>query len=228
MHIILGGTSGLGLEMAKQLRERGERVLVLGKTHNPQKHGEGFPLDVYYSDQVEAASVRIEQILNGDDIDQFVWAAGYGWRGNFEDQPSVRSMAEVNFSGALPLVQWAWRKMSTQNRKSVLTIIGSTSSVKARSDEAVYVATKHAQAGLARSLGMQADEQKLPVRVALFLPGAMKTPFWNGRELPADYMFFNDPAKIATHIINAIDCQQQPFLEWALPKVRWFRLSKVL
>ena len=218
MHIILGGTSGLGLEMAKQLRERGERVLVLGKTHNPQKHGEGFPLDVYYSDQVESASARIEQILNGDDIYQFVWAAGYGWRGNFEDQPSVRSMAEVNFSGALPLVQWAWRKMSTQNRKSVLTIIGSTSSVKARSDEAVYVATKHAQAGLARSLGMQADEQKLPVRVALFLPGAMKTPFWNGRELPADYMFFNDPAKIATHIINAIDCQQQPFLEWALPK----------
>ena len=56
----------------------------------------------------------------------------------------------------------------------------------------------------------------------------MKTPFWNGRDLPADYMFFNDPAKIATHIINAIDCQQQPFLEWALPKVRWFRLSKVL
>ena len=218
MHIILGGTSGLGLEMAKQLRERGERVLVLGKTHNPQKHGEGFPLDVYYSDQVESASARIEQILNGDDIDQFVWAAGYGWRGNFEDQPSVRSMAEVNFSGALPLVQWAWRKMSTQNRKSVLTIIGSTSSVKARSDEAVYVATKHAQAGLARSLGMQADEQKLPVRVALFLPGAMKTPFWNGRDLPTDYMFFNDPAKIATHIINAIDCQQQPFLECALPK----------
>lgn len=219
MHIILGGTSGLGLEMAKQLRKRGDRVLVLGKTYDPQRHGEGFPLDVlYYSDQVEAASARIEQILNGDDINQFVWAAGYGWRGNFEDQPSVRSMAEVNFSGALPLVQWAWRKMSTQNRKSVLTIIGSTSSVKARSDEAVYVATKHAQAGLARSLGMQTDEQKLPVRVALFLPGAMKTPFWNGRDLPADYVFFNDPAKIATHIINAIDCQQQPFLEWALPK----------
>ena len=185
MHIILGGTSGLGLEMARQLRKNGKRVLVLGKTHNAQEHGEGFPLDVYYPEQVET---------------------------------DARSMAEVNFAGPLPLVQWAWRRMARQNQKSVLTIIGSTSSVKARGDEAVYVATKHAQAGLARSLGMQADEQKLPVKVALFLPGAMKTPFWNGRELPVDYLFFNDPAKVAAHIINAVNHQQQPFLEWALPK----------
>ena len=168
MHIILGGTSGLGLEMARQLRESGKRVLVLGKTHNTQQHGEGFQLDVYYPEQVEAAPARIEQILGSDAIEQFVWAAGYGWRGNFEDQPDARSMAEVNFAGALPLVQWAWRKMARQDQKSVLTIIGSTSSVKARADEAVYVATKHAQAGLARSLGMKADEQKLPVKVALF------------------------------------------------------------
>ena len=218
MHIILGGTSGLGREMARQLRESGKRVLVLGKTHNAQEHGEGFQLDVYYPEQVEAAPARIEQIMGDDNVEQFVWAAGYGWRGNFEDQSDAHSMAEVNFAGALPLVQWAWRKMARQNQKSVLTIIGSTSSVKARADEAVYVATKHAQAGLARSLGMQADEQKLPVKVALFLPGAMKTPFWNGRELPADYVFFNDPAKIATHIINAIEYQQQPYLEWPLPK----------
>ena len=218
MHIILGGTSGLGREMARQLRESGKRVLVLGKTHNTQEHGEGFQLDVYYPEQVEAAPARIEQILGSDAIEQFVWAAGYGWRGNFEDQPDAHSMAEVNFAGALPLVQWAWRKMARQDQKSVLTIIGSTSSVKARGDEAVYVATKHAQAGLARSLGMQADDQKLPVKVALFLPGAMKTPFWNGRELPADYPFFNDPAKIAAHIISAVDHQYQPYLEWALPK----------
>ena len=63
MHIILGGTSGLGLEMAKQPTETCDRVLVLGKTYDLQKHGEGFPLDVYYSDQVESASARIEQIL---------------------------------------------------------------------------------------------------------------------------------------------------------------------
>ena len=116
MHIILGGTSGLGLEMARQLRENGKRVLVLGKTHNTQEHGEGFQLDVYYPEQVEAAPARIEQILGDDNVEQFVWAAGYGWRGNFDDQPDARSMAEVNFAGALPLVQWARLAVSKLGR----------------------------------------------------------------------------------------------------------------
>ena len=68
MHIILGGTSGLGLEMARQLKENGKRVLALGKTHNAQEHGEGFSLDVYYPEQVAAAPARIEQILGGDEV----------------------------------------------------------------------------------------------------------------------------------------------------------------
>lgn len=218
MHIILGGTSGLGWEMTQILRGQGKRVLVIGKTHNSDQHGEGLACDVYYPESVQQAIVEIQQKLSGEEIEQFVWAAGYGWRGNFEDQPEIRSMAEVNFSGALPMIQWAWRQMVSQEIKSNLIVIGSTSSIKARSDEAVYVATKHAQAGLARSLGMQADEQKLPIKVSLFLPGAMKTPFWNGRELPSDFVFFNDPAKVAEHIISACEHQIQPFLEWALPK----------
>ncbi|QHU89270.1 hypothetical protein GWK73_01220 [Candidatus Saccharibacteria bacterium oral taxon 955] len=68
MHIILGGTSGLGLEMARQLKENGKRVLALGKTHNAQEHGEGFSLDMYYPEQVAAAPARIEQILGGDEV----------------------------------------------------------------------------------------------------------------------------------------------------------------
>lgn len=218
MHIILGGTSGLGREMALQLRAAGKRVVVLGKTHNQIEHGEGFALDVYYPEQVNEACQRLDRLIGEEEIQQFVWAAGYGWRGNFEDQGDARSMAEVNFAGPLPLVQWAWHKMAQQQTQSTLTVIGSTSSIKARADEAVYVATKHAQAGLARSLGLQAEEQHLPVRVALFLPGAMKTPFWQWRDKPKDYQNFNDPVKVASHILAAVSRQYQPYLEWPLPK----------
>lgn len=218
MHIILGGTSGLGWEMAEQLRRAGKSVLVLGKTHDAARHGEGLALDVYYPESVQEAIHQLQRRLGDEMIEQFVWATGYGWRGHFEDQSDARAMAEVNFAGALPLVQWAWTRMIRQSATATLTIIGSTSSIKARSDEAVYVATKHAQAGLARSLGLQASEQHLPVRVALFLPGAMKTPFWDNRPHPSDYSYFNDPVKVAEHIIHAVASQAQPFLEWPLPK----------
>lgn len=218
MYIILGGTSGLGLELAYKLRQANKQVFVLGNTHDYAMHGDGFALDVYHPDQVESAIHRLDQELGDRNLAQFVWAAGYGWRGNFEDQPAVRSMAEVNFAGALPLVQWAWQKMINNSQKSNLTIIGSTSSHKPRADEAVYVATKHAQAGLARSLGMQAEEQDLPVRVSLFLPGGMKTAFWRNREMPIDYFTYNDPEKVAEHIVQAVRDQEQAFLEWAFPK----------
>lgn len=218
MHIILGGTSGLGWQLAVQLRQRGQRVVVLGRTYDATQHGEGFELDVYYADQVTHAVQRLQDVATGQQLDQFVWAAGYGWRGDFQDQPDARAMADVNFAGPLPLVQWAWRRMAAQSKPSTVTVIGSTSSITPRADEAVYVATKHAQAGLARSLGLQAAAQHMPVRVALFLPGAMKTPFWEWRQKPADYAHFNDPANVARHIITAVDQQYQTYLEWPLPK----------
>lgn len=218
MHIILGGTSGLGRAMTQQLRQRGQSVLVLGKGYTPDEDGEGLAVDVYYPDQVQRVVEQLQQLTADQPIEQFVWAAGYGWRGRFEDQSDARAMAEVNFAGPLPLLKWAWRRMSQQSTVANLTVIGSTSSIKPRADEAVYVASKHAQAGLARSLGLQATEQHLPVRVALFLPGAMKTPFWDWRDKPADYDKFNDPTKVASHILAAVEQQYQPYLEWPLPK----------
>ncbi|PID33239.1 hypothetical protein CR969_01760 [Candidatus Saccharibacteria bacterium] len=217
MHIILGGTSGLGYQLALLLRQQGKQVLVLGKSHDEQQHGDGFVLDIYHPDQVEKALAKLDEMLADQPLEGFVWSAGYGWRGNFEDQSDAYAMAQVNYAGALPVVQWAWRRMIKQSVKSNLIVIGSTSSVKPRPDEAVYVSTKHAQAGLARSLGMQADRDNLPVRVSFFLPGAMKTPFWDGRR-PNDYDYFNDPAKIARHIVQATDHQAQHYLEWAFPK----------
>lgn len=208
----------MGLEMAKQLRRRGERVLVIGREHTNEQFGEGFAMDLSKNDSVSWACAELESRVGEEKIDQFVWAAGYGWRGSFEDQPVVQVMGEVNFTGALPLLQWAWRRMISQVDPSHLTIIGSTSSIKSRPDEAVYVATKHAQAGLARSLGLAAEADSLPVKVALFLPGGMKTSFWDGRDKPAEYGSFNDPVRVASEIIESVDNQTEYYIEKRFPK----------
>lgn len=220
MIIVLGGTSGIGLAMVELLREQGKRVLVIGKDHVSEQHGEGFTLDLTNWQSATWALQELERLGEHESIDGFIWSAGYGWRGQFADQPSARDMAEVNFSSALPFLQWAWQSMITATTTpSNLVIIGSTSSVKARWDEATYVATKHAQAGLARSLGQEAEQFDLPVRVALFLPGGTKTTFWNNHdEQPENYATFNDPVKIATEIVRFSQQQQVPFIEMAFPR----------
>lgn len=216
MHIVLGGTSGLGLDIANLLREQGGRVLVIGRTHNEAEHGEGFALDLFDRGAVEWSVDELEQRLSGEVLESFVWSAGYIMRGNFAEQENVRSMAEVNFAGALPLVQWAWKHMLGQEVAGKMVIISSTSGVKPRADEAVYSATKHAQVGFARCLGMEAQEQGENVQVLLCLPGATKTPLWDGKK-PDDYDTFNDPKKVAAKIVTTMQEQTAPYFELPMP-----------
>lgn len=216
MHIVLGGTSGLGLDIANLLRESGGRVLVAGRYHNQEQHGEGFDLDLYDRAAVNWAVGELERRMDGDNLESFIWSAGYIWRGDFANQSDIRSMAEVNFAGALPLVQWAWARMLPQEVTGKMVVISSTSGVKPRPDEAVYAATKHAQVGFARSLGMEVEQNGENAQVLLCLPGAMKTPFWNGQE-PEDYATFNDPAKVAQRIVDTMFQQTTPYAELAMP-----------
>lgn len=217
MHIILGGTSGLGLELCEQLRARGERVLVLGKFYDEARFGDGLALDLYDETSVAQATQALLDKLGGEPIEKVFWAAGYGWRGDFADQEDARAMAVVNFAGALPMLQALWRRMTTQLNASHLVVLSSTSGVKPRPDEAVYVATKYAQTGLARSLGKEAMRYQTPVKVALFLLGGMRTRFWQGRE-PKHYEHYNDPVKVAAAVLAALDAQSEAYAETALSR----------
>lgn len=216
MHIVLGGTSGLGLELVERLRATGGRVLVVGRFYDEQRHGEGFELDLYDRGAVNWSLEELERRSNGEVLESFIWSAGYIWRGDFGGQSEVRSMAEVNFAGALPVVQWAWNRMLSQEVTGKMVVISSTSGEKPRSDEAVYAATKHAQVGFARCLGLEVEERNENTQVLLCLPGAMKTPFWNGQK-PEDYATFNDPKKVADRILVAMNEQQTPYAELPMP-----------
>lgn len=221
MYVILGGTSGLGWELAGRLRDRGQRVFVMGREYDSSEHNEGLSVDLFYPESVENAIKVIESSLVGQSVKAFVWAAGYGYRGDFADQPDVRSMAEVNFAGALPIVQWAWRQMSSQSDPTKMVVLGSTSGVRVRPDNAVYVATKHAQTGFARALGEESARLATSVRVHLFVLGGMKTPFWDWMSTQPDdeeYSTFNDPTKVADKIIETIDAGHDYYTETLLEK----------
>ncbi|MGB4762719.1 MAG: SDR family oxidoreductase [Candidatus Saccharimonas sp.] len=215
MNIVLGGTSGLGKEIANTLRERGEDAFVLGRSYIESKDGQGLAVDLTDRESVEKAALHISKVLGGEALKGFWWVAGEGRNIDFHNQAHPENMAIANFAGALPLVQLAWRKLLADG-EGTLAIVSSTSGVTPRADEAVYVGTKYAQVGFGRSLGLEAERLETSARVALFLPGGMRTEFWDKAQpdsRPEVYSTFNDPVKVARRMVDEVDAQTTTFTE---------------
>lgn len=220
MNIVLGGTSGLGKEIANTLRGRGEDAFVLGRTYGESKDGRGLAVDLTDRESVEKAALHISKVLGTEALKSFWWVAGEGRNIDFHNQVSPESMAITNFAGVLPLVQLVWRKMLADG-EGTLAIVSSTSGVTPRADEAVYAGTKYAQVGFGRSLGLEAERLETAARVALFLPGGMRTEFWDKArpdDRPDIYDTFNDPVKVAERMVDEVSEQTTTFTEVTIPR----------
>lgn len=212
MNFILGGTSGLGAEIAKLYQEQGEETFVVGRSYDAATHGEGMAIDLADLEDVEKLRPHISEKLGGTTLKRFFWVTGIGYNGDFAEQPKPEVMAAVNFGNGLPIAQEVWCQMLASGETSNFVVISSTSGFKPRKDEAVYAGTKHALVGLARSLGLESERLDSSIKVALIMPGGMQTPFWEGNE-PKAFKDFNDPAKVAAKIVDSVAAQNEPFYE---------------
>lgn len=208
MNLILGGTHGLGREITLSLQEKGEETYVTGRSYDETVHGAGAQLDLSDEADVQDFVENIDTL----GITGFYWVAGYGYNGDFSQQSEPQKMADVNFANVMPVAQAVWKKLLPYEQSSHYVVISSTTGVKARKDEAVYAATKHAQVGFGRSLGLESERLIAKIKVALFLPGGMRTEFWEGNE-PASFADFLDPSAVAKRIVERTSSQTNYFYE---------------
>ncbi|HSX30737.1 MAG TPA: SDR family NAD(P)-dependent oxidoreductase [Candidatus Saccharimonadales bacterium] len=213
MHIVLGGTHGLGAEIAAQLRSAGEQTFVIGRSHVPADHGDGAKVDLMNARDVQDLIARLDSLVASETAMHFYWCAGISYMGDFAAQTNAVDMVAVNFAGPIPLVQHVWQQMLAKGTACRFVVVSSTTGVKARASEAVYAGTKHAQVGFARSLGLEAERLGAKIRVALFLPGGMQTQFWDHPWKPGSYEGFLDPKKVAQKMLRALADQIEPYYE---------------
>jgi short-subunit dehydrogenase len=212
MNLILGGTHGLGLEIAQAYHASGEDTFVTGRSYTEADHEEGMAIDLSDQKDIDKLDRYLSGGLGKQIIKRFLWVAGYGYLGDFAQQPDPEKMAAVNFTNIMPIAQSVWQKQLGTDEATSFVVVSSTSGYKARKDEAVYAATKHAQIGFARSLGLESERLNSQIRVSLFMPGGMQTPFWKGNE-PNNFNEFLDPAKVAQHIVEVVAAQRISFYE---------------
>jgi len=190
--LVVGGTSGLGLSLAKRFVEDGP-VWVVGRT-DPKIEGLTFlSLDLTAPKYWDSAAELIKEIPQ---INRLVYASGFYQDGRITDLSTeqIAEMMNVSFGGAVAFVRAV---LSKQEKLETLVAITSTSQWTPRQREPIYNAAKAALAMFANSL---AEDGRID-KVLVAGPAGMKTPFW--REIQhADFDQMNDPDWVAEQIVT--------------------------
>ncbi len=191
--LIVGGTSGLGLELAKKLQSS-YTVHITGR-HDPVVVGLLYhQLDLsltpnFFSD--------IEALVSSlPTIDLFVYAAGFYQEGTISDLSDIDmlTMQSVGLTAPMFLLN---RVLKKQNELSEFIAITSTSQWTPRKLEPVYTAVKAGLGMLAHSLSE--DERVHKVLVAG--PAGMDSAFW--KNAPRDTTTFLKPEWVAEQVLLA-------------------------
>ena len=169
--VVAGGTSGIGLALARGFEEAGYRVHAFGVGPRPDDiDGLSFAaLDVREDRAVTECMARFHR------IDVLVNAAGIVRRGEEHDPAIFMQVVDVNLNGAMRMCTAARRALARCNG-SVINI-ASTLSYFGGGLVPAYAASKGGIAQLTRSLAIAYASDS--IRVNAVAPGWIATPLTN-------------------------------------------------
>lgn len=194
--IITGASSGLGLEVARLLQEKGVKVINLSRSKTDFQD--------LYADLAEDKTIfsAIKAIKKQHaDFDLLILNAGVYLKAemgkfDFESDYDVDKNFRVNITGSMKLVNGLISLMKKNHADIV--VVGSTSAFK-NSEEVVYTATKQAVLSFIRSL--QAQLKHEDVRVIGFHPGRFNSNLRGKNVVKEGSM---DAKDLAVAMLNAL------------------------
>ena len=203
--IIIGATSGLGLETARLLAQQGWQVGLAGRREDRLLQLKaGFPahtaiqwLDVTASDADRQLHLLIEK-LGGMDL--FLLCAGIG-RQNPDLLPDTElNTAQTNVIGFTRMTTAAFDYFRQQGGGHI-AVISSIAGTKGLGAAPAYSATKRFQNTYIEALEQLAGMQHLPIRFTDIRPGFVDTDLLKGKHYP----LLMRPERVARHIVRAIE-----------------------
>jgi NAD(P)-dependent dehydrogenase (short-subunit alcohol dehydrogenase family) len=192
--LIVGGTSGLGLELAKKFKGQFD-VFITGR-NNPNIDGLTFlSFDIK---GVESLAADVEEVLRRTgDIDLFIYAAGFYQEGTIADL-SDEDILCMNAVGLVSPALFLNRILKQQKTLLGFISITSTSQWTPRLKEPMYNAVK---GGLGMLTAAVSLDPKI-TKTMLVGPAGMKTNFWS--KTKQDQSEYMDPEWVA----------EQVFIHW--------------
>lgn len=180
--VITGGSSGIGLGIAKRFAEEGARVAITGRNQTTidqalaaiGPNGLGIQGDVSNLNDLTRIYQTVEEKFGK--VDVLIVNAGVYVLGPLADftEEQFDTVSDINFKGAFFSVQKA---LPVLKDGASVVLISSTVNGKGIPNHAAYSATKAAVRSLARSFSADLLERK--IRVNALTPGPVDTPVFN-------------------------------------------------
>lgn len=243
--LITGASTGLGMETALHLAEKGFRVFATMRNIGDKgrlEEGcarrrvqlEVLQLDINDPESIRCACNEIVEQCGG--IYGLVNNAGIGLRGYFEDQSDeeIRQVFETNVFGTMAVTRAVLPTMR-KARRGRIVIITSVGGRIASFAVSTYCSTKFAQEGFGEALAQEVAP--FGIKVCLVEPAIIKTERWGvnrgiaKRSLDPQSPYFNwfqNAERLADRLVetsptNPVDVAQSVFkaLSAGNPKLRY-------
>lgn len=203
--IIVGASSGIGLEVAKLLLADGWNLGVAARREEPlqdlkavaSERVEIMTIDVTKPDAGEQLLALIGQ-LGGMDL--YFHASGIGKQNRTLEEPIELNTMETNAVGFTRMIGTAYRYFARQG-KGHIAAITSIAGTKGLGPAPAYSATKALQATYLQAMEQQARQRGLDIRFTDIRPGFVDTALLNGT---FKYPMLMKPEAVARDIVRSI------------------------
>jgi hypothetical protein len=213
--LITGGTSGIGLELAKLFAQDQYNLVIVSRRAGEETSGalSGFGVEVI---NISCDLSKREEVFNlckdiesrGIQIDVLVNDAGQGQYGEFKDTDIRRELEiiDLNVGATVILTKHFLKEMVSRNEGKVLNL-ASVASKTPGPWQSIYHATKAFI--LSFSEAVRAELQDTNITITALMPGVTDTDFFNKADMlnskaVQDKEAMADPADVAKDGYDAL------------------------
>ena len=198
--IVIGASSGIGLEVAKRLIQEGWQVGVAARRVERMEHIGAVAIERIDVTEAQATAALQRLIEKTGGMDLFFYASGIG-KQNRELQEDIElATLQTNGVGFTRMIGEAYRYFAQQGGGHIAAIT-SIAGTKGLGPAPSYSATKAMQNVYLQALEQQAHARGLQIRFTDIRPGFVATALLND-DFP--YPMLMRPEKVAKEIVWAI------------------------
>lgn len=181
--LVTGGSSGIGFEIARQLKERGGEVVICGRDEEKaiaaakEIGAHGIRADV--SIEADAIALVRKTVDLCPDYNVLINNAGFGSFGPLVDTDlaEMQRIFATNVFGAMVVARESARHFITRERGNIINI-SSSAGVRGFAGGTAYAASKFAVSGMTEC--WRAELRKHDIRVMQINPSEVQTDFFRG------------------------------------------------